>query len=389
MAKNEMKNTLPFGQENRRRSLQKRKTKTGLKTAALLSFIVFFLVLAAVIWGLWAWFRSDSFQEMIGGMNIGPLVLEFIFVSVVIVVLTLIFAIIMSNFIASPIKRLAKRAIKLSEGEFNVRFGKSKIEEIDKLCHALNFAADEFDKTESLRREFIANITHDLRTPLTMVKAYAEMIRDLSGAGNEKSMRHAQVIIDEAERLTSLVSDIQSLSKIKSGTDVLSVTEYDFNKYCQSIISQFKELHTKSGFTISYESPKGVFVRADADKIKRVLFNLIGNAINYAKDDDKQIKVSVSVTAGKFILVQIIDNGKGISEEELATVWTRYYRARQTKRTVSGSGLGLSIVREILEAHQVEYGAVSKLGEGTVFWFKLKLAWISVKPGEEVIKVKV
>jgi|GEM_PF-3742569 len=383
MAQNKRKNT------QNRRAEQKRKTKTGLRAAALLSFLVFFVVLGGLIWGLWAWFRSNNFQDMIADMNIGPLVLEFIFISVAFLILTIVFAILLSNIISNPIKRLAKRAIKLSEGEYNVRFGKSKLEEIDKLCSALNFAADEFDKTENLRREFIANITHDLRTPLTMVKAYAEMIRDMSAAGNEKAMRHAQVVIDEAERLTTLVSDIQSLSKIKSGTDALSVTEFDFNKYCQSIINQFKELHTNSGFTISYESPKGVFVRADADKIRRVLFNLVGNAINYAKDEDKQVKVSISVTAGKFILVQIIDNGRGISEDELATVWTRYYRARQTKRTVSGSGLGLSIVKEILEAHQVEYGAVSTLGEGTTFWFKLKLAWVSVKPGEEVIRIKV
>jgi signal transduction histidine kinase len=205
-----------------------------------------------------------------------------------------------------------------------------------------------------------------------MVKAYAEMIRDLSGSNPEKRNIHAQVIIDEADRLSLLVQDIQNLSKIQAGTVELNKTVFDIDEFCRSTVRQFSIMHEKFGYAIVYESEGEMFVFADRERISQVLYNLIGNAINYTNQDRKKIWIRV-LKKDKRVRVEVADNGKGIAKEDLASVWDKYYRTNQAKRSVVGSGLGLSIVKNILVLHEADYGVTSELGVGTAFWFELPI----------------
>ena len=293
---------------------------------------------------------------------------QFIIATALCLILSILASILISGRITKPISRMSKAARKLGGGDYSVRFKGNGYTEIEDLADTLNYATEEIGKTEQLRRDFLANVSHDLRTPLTMVKAYAEMIRDISGSDEEKRTRHSQVIIDEADRLTLLVNDILNLSKLESGTETLTLTEVDIASLAGIVLERFDVYATRDGYKFELEREGDAKAYCDYKRLEQVLYNLVGNAVSYS-GDSKHVKVSVK--GGEKIRVAVRDYGEGIAEEDIPEVWNRYYRASQDKRNVVGSGLGLSIVKNILEAHGVEYGVTSKLGEGTEFWFCL------------------
>ncbi len=276
---------------------------------------------------------------------------------------------IISSRIARPVSQFSKTARKLAAGDFSVRFEGEGFSEIEDLASTLNYATEEMGKTDQLRRDLLANVSHDLRTPLTMVKAYAEMIRDLSGSDPVKRANHCQTIIDEADRLTSLVNDIQNLSKLQSGTETAETAPLDLSALTRSVMERFEIYSAKEGYLLKQEIDDECYISADSKKIEQVLYNLIGNAINYT-GEDKTVTVYVRNLTGK-IYFGVRDTGNGIAKEEINNVWERYYRASQSKRKRIGSGLGLSIVKNILILHKAEYGVQSTLGEGSTFWFSM------------------
>ncbi len=289
--------------------------------------------------------------------------------SVVILGSSIIFAFIFSDRISRPINKLTQKANRLASGDYDVNFESNSFAEIKELAASFNFAKDEMRRTEQMRRDFIANVSHDLRTPLTMIKAYAEMVRDLSGNNPEKRTKHCQIIIDESNRLSNLVGDIQNLSKLQSGTDAFVVKPFDLSELCLTVIQRFGIMQEAQGYKLVGDCVKNALCLGDYAKIEQVLYNLIGNAINYT-GEDKSVSIKCFAVEGGY-KVEISDTGKGIDPSEIDFVWERYYRANQKKRNVVGSGLGLNIVKKILEGHSAKFGVDSTPGEGTTFWFIL------------------
>lgn len=277
-----------------------------------------------------------------------------------------------SNRISRPIRAFSATAQKLGKGDYSVRFEGNGYTEIDELADTLNHATEEMGKTEALRRDLLANVSHDLRTPLTMVKAYAEMIRDISGNNPAKREEHAQVIIDEADRLAALVGDILNLSKLQSGTVEMEPSVFDLGVLTQTVLERFGIMSERDGYLFVIDVEDDVPVYADYKRIEQVLYNLIGNAVNYT-GADKTVTVRVK-KAGKYARFEVADTGKGIPKDELNAVWDKYYRANITGRTVVGTGLGLSIVKSVLTAHKAVFGIDSTVGKGSTFWFLLDAA---------------
>ena len=183
----------------------------------------------------------------------------------------------------------------------------------------------------------------------------------------EKREKHAKVIVDEADRLASLVSDLLDLSKLQSGIAQLKKEVFDLSAYTREAVEKFVYLQERSGYQFVVEIEEGIFIEADKGKIGQVLHNLIGNAVNYT-GDDKKVYVTLKTVEGK-ARFKVRDTGAGIPEGEIKDIWDRYYRSKEThKRPVQGTGLGLSIVRRVLDMHGVEYGVKSKTGEGSVFY---------------------
>lgn len=294
---------------------------------------------------------------------------------IIVTVLSLVIAILLSYFIskklAKPISNITKSAKILESGDYSVRFSNGYYKEVDELAVVLNGTAEALSKTDELRRDLMANVSHDLRTPLTIIKSYAEMIRDLSGGDEVKRTAHANVIVDEADRLSLLVSDILDLSKMESGASSIENKLFDLREAIDAVVAGFKPFEDE-GYTFNLECCDTAVVSGDFQRIKSVIYNLVANAVNYT-GNDKQIYICLAKKDGNACF-SVRDTGKGIPKEEIPRVWERYYRASAThNRDVVGTGIGLSIVKTVLRAHKANFGVDSKVGDGSTFWFNLKL----------------
>ena len=293
------------------------------------------------------------------------------YIALIIFGISLIISYVISSQISRPIVKISNSAKKLANGDFNVSFSTdSKVQEIKELSTTLDLAKNELSKTDELRRDLMANVGHDLRTPLTMIKAYAEMTRDLESQTPEKRVENMNIIIEETDRLNVLVSDILDLSKLQSSTYELKIEEFDLNELIRNIIKRFYILIDSDGYEFIYNNDKKIMVKADKKRLEQVIYNLLNNAVNYT-GEDKKIYINVTDEKKK-VLVEIRDTGKGIDKEEIKYIWNKYYHnEKKHKRNAFGTGLGLSIVKTILESHNYKYGVKSVKNKGTTFYFEI------------------
>ncbi len=292
-------------------------------------------------------------------------------VTFIVVLLSFVIAWAISTKLAEPIQTMSSTAKKLAEGDYSVVFWGNSYDELNELAEALNFAKEGLAQSTSLQRDLLANVSHDLKTPLTMIKAYAEMIRDISGDNKIKREQHTNVIIEEVDRLAMLVNDILNLSKLQNNSDKLVYAQVNLSELIERVIYRFETVMSEKGYCIEKEIQDDLFTSCDEQKIEQVVYNLIGNSINYT-GDDKTIKVFLYKKEDN-ILLEIIDSGKGISPEQIGDIWERYYRFSDThQRPVKGTGLGLSIVKTILQSHNLKFGVISKKGIGSNFFVEFK-----------------
>ena len=309
--------------------------------------------------------------------TIGILKSQFFFISIISLIMAFLISILMSRKISKPILSISREAEKLAKGQFNVNFKTGNFSEIDKLAETLNYTAAELSKADTLHKDLIANVSHDLRTPLTMVRSYAELVRDVSINDKEKTKSHMQVIIDESDRLSRLVTDLLSLSKIQSGFEALGKEVFLIKPVISSILSPYLILEENEDAKFTLECNEDLLVFGDKLRIEQVLSNIISNAVKFT-NKNKIINISATKESDG-VIVKISDNGIGITEDELIHIWDRYYESSKNyKRDKTGSGLGLAITKEILELHKADFGIESKLNVGSTFWFKL--------PNKEVSK---
>ncbi|ADZ83398.1 ATP-binding protein [Cellulosilyticum sp. ST5] len=295
---------------------------------------------------------------------------QLVYVSLIMLILAFLLAILIAKKVARPIIQINAKAKQLAVGDEAIVFEEKGYKEIAELSGTLSYASVELTKTEKLRRELIANVSHDLRTPLTLITGYAELMRDLP---TENTPENVQVIVDEAKRLTQLVNDMLDLSKLQAGTSQLEKVTFNLTKQINELLLRYNTLTAQEGYTIDFIYDEEIWVNGDELKLSQVIYNLINNAINYT-GSDKHVIVKQHVTNDQ-VRIEVIDTGEGISEEYLPYIWERYYKVDKThKRATVGTGLGLSIVKTILDAHEAHYGVTSNIGEGSTFWFEIKLA---------------
>ena len=295
--------------------------------------------------------------------------IQLIIVTLLLSVLGVAFAIFISAKISKPLSKTNKAAKELAKQNYSVTFADDGYKEIRELNETLNFAAHELSAVDRLRRELISNISHDLRTPLTMIGGYAEVMRDIPG---ENSPENLQVIIDESQRLSALVTDLLDLSKLESGNIPLCMESFCLTDSIRSIFTRYGKLVSKDSYIINFEQDCDVSVVGDEIRLSQVVYNLINNAINYS-GEDKTVTVRQIVTDGK-VRIEVSDSGAGIAAEDLRNIWDRYYRVdKEHKSAIIGTGLGLSIAKNVLILHNAHFGVKSALGVGSTFWFELPI----------------
>ena len=292
-----------------------------------------------------------------------------IIVSIFVVLIAFLISYSLAQKISDPLKSLTATANKMAKGDYNVKFASAEYQEIAQLSDTLNYACAEIKKTDGFQKELLANVSHDLKTPLTMIKAYASMIKEISGDNPEKRNQHLQVIIDEADRLAGLVNDVLNMSKISSDINQINKKVFNLTDFLYGIMQKFEYLRDMQGYDFIVDIDPDLYTCADEGKIGQVLYNLISNAVNYT-GEDKKVYVSLKyIKEQNRIRFTVRDTGKGISKEDLPSIWNRYYRVKETHaRPVKGTGLGLPIVKTILEKHAFDFGADSEIGKGSQFW---------------------
>lgn len=296
--------------------------------------------------------------------TVETLQVQLICVTAIMVVLGVILALFIAKSISRPVAAVNSAAKELARGNYDIRFEENGSREVRELAHTLNYAAEELSKVENLRQELLANVSHDLRTPLTMIRGYSEVMRDLPG---ENTPENVQIIIDETERLTNLVNDLLDLSKLESGVVPLEKTRFNLTESVRVILRRYDKL---ADYSFPFFADCDVFVIADELKISQVVYNLVNNAITYA-GEDKTVTLSQTVQNGR-VRIYVSDTGEGIPPDKLKDIWARYYKVdKEHKRAQIGTGLGLSIVKNILDMHGGAYGVESEQGSGSTFWFEL------------------
>ena len=279
----------------------------------------------------------------------------------------LILSLVLSRLFSRPVVSVTQAAKALAAGDYSVKTPVRSRDEIGQLTQALNELGDELGKAEELRRELIANVSHELRAPLTIIRGYAETLRDVTWPNEEKRTAQLNAICDESMRLGALVSDILDYSRLQSGADKLELTDFSLGDALGEIFRGFDLAAGRRNIALELSCDEGD-VRFDRAQMVQVVSNLLDNAVHHARE---RSRICIrGEKRGACMRVYIENVGDPIPSDELPNIWDRYHRAPRVGEAGGlGTGLGLAIVKSILTRHGVNFGVESD-EKKTVFWFE-------------------
>jgi len=266
--------------------------------------------------------------------------------------------------ITNPIIKLEKASLDITQGKFDIDVDVNTKDEIEQLSKSLKIMADTIEKKNDLQREFIANVSHDFKTPLSVIRNYSEAIYDdiLDEKGKKEYLKG---IIKEVDRLNYLVMDILQLSKLQGGGDILKKEHFNISEFLLSFKNSFNIQMQQKKLNFNIVIPaSNIEIYGDERYLYRVIYNFIDNAIKFT--GELGFIELYGKEIGEEIQIGVKDNGIGIDEKYLDDIWQRYYK----NKISGGMGLGLAICSEILNLHGFKYGVSSKVGKGTEFYFR-------------------
>ena len=310
--------------------------------------------------------------------------------AIVLIVIITILMIVVTRRYTIPMLQLASISKRMSELDFDVKYEGNHDDELGVLGDSINEMSEKLESTitelktanlelekdikqkeevDELRKEFISNVSHELKTPIALIQGYAEGLSDGISDNPEDIKYYSDVIVDEANKLNKMVQKLMTLNQIEFGTVNLNVERFDIVEVIKSIISRRQILSKKENVEVEVLAPDKQFVWGDEFYIEEVLTNYLNNAFNHV-DEKHIIKVQV-VEKNGIVRVSIFNSGKPIPKEELENIWVKFYKIDKARtREYGGSGIGLSIVKAIMENHNQEYGVINH-EDGVEFWFEL------------------
>ena len=305
---------------------------------------------------------------------VGMAYMEVILVSLIAVLISVIAVYYTTTRLTRPFMEINEIVQKYSKGDYNVRIPISSIEEATQLAISFNTMADQLKDLEATRRSFVANVSHELRSPLTSMKGFLEAMQD-GTIGPDEYEKYIGIVLSETKRMAVMVNDLLDLARIESGKTALKLEIFDINELIRRTLITFEariyEHHMEVDVKFAQEQ---YYVEADSAQISQVLRNIIDNAIKYSPDDSK-LRIA-TYAMKREIYVSIQDNGQGIPEQDIPHVFDRFYKVEKahTPSKQSGTGLGLSIVKRIIDQHNQTITLKSAKGKGSTFTFTLKRA---------------
>lgn len=315
-----------------------------------------------------------------------------LFLGFITMVLGIIIVYIASYEVTKPIQQLAKLSLKMSKLDFSARFEGDSSDEIATLGNSMNVLSERLEETicdlkkannellsdienktliDKRRQEFVANVSHELKTPIALIIGYAEGLSEGLCEDSESRTYYSNVILDEAKRMNHMVKDLMNLSAIEQGKDLPDFALLDFPKLLQGVISSMDILLKLEEIQLEVEIPKELYLYGDEFKIEEVLMNYLQNAIHHVTEP-KQISIYTENRGKNLVEVHVRNTGNPIPKEDLSHVFEKFYKVDKAHtRAYGGSGLGLSIVKAIMDSHHQECGVKNTL-TGVDFWFTLE-----------------
>ena len=246
---------------------------------------------------------------------------------------------------------------------------KETIGELKSANNQLQEDIEEKDRIDEMRKEFIANVSHELKTPIALIQGYAEGLQEGMAEDAESRDYYCNVIVDEAGKMNQMVKQLLTLSLLESGNDRMVMERFDLTEVIRGIIAAAQLMIQQNGITVKFEETGPIYVWADEFKIEEVITNYLSNAIHHA-DNEKIIVIRLRREETN-IRVSVFNTGKPIPEEALPNLWHKFYKVDKARtRAYGGSGIGLSIVKAIMESHHQQCG-VANWDNGVEFWFTL------------------
>ncbi len=312
-------------------------------------------------------------------------------VGMVLMVISLFVVSILSRRISGPITRLSHIADRMAHLDFSARYEGTEDDEIGLLGTSMNHMAEELEKkvndlrraneqlqkdirekvkVDEMRKEFISNVSHELKTPIALIQGYAEGLLDGISDDPESMSYYCEVIVDEAGKMNQLVRKLLTLNQIESGINQVELVDFDFTSLVKGVLHSFNIMMQQKNITMEFDSSKKVIIRADEFMMEEVVRNYISNAVNHI-DGERKIIIQTLETQEK-IRFSVFNTGQPIPEKDLGNVWNKFYKVDKARtREYGGSGIGLSIVKAVMDSHHGKCG-VYNTDDGVCFWIELK-----------------
>lgn len=307
---------------------------------------------------------SQLQKECDGILNISYILLIMLFL------LSLIILIFFSEMVYVPLRKITEATEQYASGNMHYELSVDSEDEMGYLAATLSYMAGEIARSEDDQKKFIANVSHDFRSPLTSIRGYLEAMLD-GTIPPELHEKYLAIVLNETERLTKLTNSLLTLNNLNMKGMMLNCTDFDINHIIRNVAATFEGTCKSKSIIIDLVlTGESMFVYADVDKIQQVLYNLTDNAIKFSHHNSI-IKLETTEKHNK-VFISVKDSGIGIPKEELKLIWDRFYKSDSSRgKDKKGTGLGLSITKEIIQAHKEHINVISTLGEGTEFIFSL------------------
>ena len=289
---------------------------------------------------------------------------------VILFVLSLIILIFFTEFFYRPLRKIISAAEQYAAGNMHYECTVESRDELGYLSATLNYMAGELAASEDVQKKFVANVSHDFRSPLTSIKGYLEAMID-GTIPPEMHEKYLKIVLNETERLTKLTNSLLTLNNLNTKGMVLEMSDFDINEIIRQVVASFEGTVTKKGIHINLVlTGEEMYVHADMSKIQQVLYNLLDNAIKFS-DKDSEITIETTERNDK-LFVSVKDNGIGIPKDSLNQIFDRFYKSDLSRgKDKKGTGLGLSITKEIIHSHGEKIDVISTEGVGSEFIFSL------------------
>lgn len=327
----------------------------------------------------------ESFKESISISNN-----FYLWIGVIAIIIATIVILIVTSRYTRPLLQLADISKKMSELDFEARYTGHHNDELGILGNSMNDMSEKLEKAisdlksanielqkdiekkeevDEMRKEFISNVSHELKTPIALIQGYAEGLQEGITDNPEDMQYYCDVIIDEANKMNKMVKSLLTLNQLEFGDSHVNMERFNLISVIKGVISSMKLQAQQKGIDIQFSCDEEVFVWADEFQIEEVITNYLSNALNHV-DENKIIKVEI-IRKNGIVRVAVFNTGKNIPEQDLENIWIKFYKVDKARtRAYGGNGIGLSIVKAIMDRHNKSYGVINK-ENGVEFWFEL------------------